>query len=450
MSEMTVNTSIPQAGTLDTEASLRRLKLAGFTCVASLLAVFAGWSWLADINGAVIANATIVAESYSKKVQHREGGNVLKIMVKDGDLVQAGQDLVVLDPTETQAELHIIQGQMDELSVKRARLNAQRDGVDSMTLPADLAARAEDADMAAIIAGQQKLLQSTLETANGKREQYKVQIGQLEDQIKGIEAQLLGGKRQIGLLAEETNGLRKLQAQGLVPASRVMQMDRESARLTGDQGQLQGSKAAAQSKISETKLQMLQIQEELRNQALTDLRETESKIVELQGRQLAAQSRLAHLTIKAPITGTVYQMAVHTEGGVIAANEPLMMILPEHDDLVLQAQVSPNDISHIHEGQHAEVVFNGFDSRVTPKITAEVTQVAADVSHVDSTRSDQPGQTFYAIRLTIPADEIAKLGSNKLKPGMAAETFIQTESRSPFSYLIKPLVQQWSHAMRES
>ena len=450
MSDMTLQSTLNQQSGLNTEASLRRLKIFGFASVVSLLAIFAAWSWLADINGAVIANATIVAESYSKKVQHREGGNVLKIMVKDGDVVKEGQEMIVLDPTEIQAELHIIQGQMDELGVKRARLNAQRDGVDGLSLPEEIVARAEDPEMAAIIAGQQKLLLSTLETANGKREQYQVQIGQLNDQIKGIEAQLLGDKKQLGLLAEETDSLRKLQVQGLVPASRVMQMDRESARISGDQGQLQASKAGALSKISEIKLQMLQVQEELRNQALTDLRDTEGKIAELQGRQVAAQSRLAHLTIKSPITGTVYQMSVHTEGGVIAANEPLMMILPEHDDLVLQAQVSPNDISHIHEGQPAEVVFNGFDMRVTPKINAQVTQVAADVSHADSTRADQPAQPFYAIRLTIPADEITKLGANKLKPGMAAETFIQTESRSPFSYLIKPLVQQWSHAMREN
>jgi len=317
-------------------------------------------------------------------------------------------------------------------------------------LPAEISARSADADMAEIIGGQQKLLQSTLETANGKREQYQAQIGQLDDQIKGIEAQLLGDKKQLELLANETDGLKKLQAQGLVPATRIMQMDRESARISGDEGQLQASKASAQSKISEIKLLGLQVQEELRNQALTDLRDTESKIVELQGRQVAAQSRLAHLTIKAPITGTVYQLSVHTEGGVIAANEPLMMILPEHDDLVLQAQVSPNDISHITLGQHAEVVFNGFDTRVTPRISAEVTQVAADTTRAETSRSDQPSQPYYAIRLTIPADEIAKLGANKLKPGMAAEAFIQTESRSPFSYLIKPLVQQWSHAMRES
>jgi HlyD family secretion protein len=430
---------------LDTSHSLRKLQLWGFGSVVAMFAVFGAWTALADINGAVIAPATIQAESYSKKVQHREGGNVLKISVKDGDIVNEGQELITLDPTETNAELGILQGQLDELNVKRARLNAERDASNALALPEDLQQRSSEAGLAEIIAGQQKLLTSTLQTVASKQQQYKVQAGQFADEIKGVEAQITGGKKQLSLITQETEGLRNLQKQGLVPASRVMAMDRESARISGEQGQLAANKASLEAKISETKLQILQVAEDARNQALTDLRDTEAKLGELQGRQVASKSRLAHLSIKAPITGTVYQLAVHTEGGVIAPNEPLMMILPQGDDLVLQAQVTPNDIDHVHLGQHADVVFNSFDTRTTPKISAEVTQVAAD-----TTKVDQQTAPFYLVRLTISAKELEKLGKNKLKPGMSAEAFIQTESRSPFSYLVKPLIQQWSHAMRES
>ena len=431
-----------------TNSSLRRLQLFGFVGIASMVGVFVAWTYFSDINGAVIASATIEAESYSKKVQHREGGNVLKILVKDGDIAQAGQDLVVLDPTEVMAQLGITQGQRDEFLIKKARLEAQRDLSDQISLPDETAARAGEPRLAAIIAGQQKLLQSTLDTLAGKQDQYNAQIGQLGDQIKGYDAQVLGNKKQLGLIAEETNSLRKLLAQGLLPASRVMSMDREAARISGDQGQVEASRAGAQSKIAEIKVLMLQSKEEVRNQALTELRDTESKLVDLQGQLITVQSRLAHMTVKAPITGTVYQLAVHTEGGVIAPNETLMMILPQNDDLVLQASVTPNDISHVHVGQPAEIRFNGFDSRTTPQIMAEVTRVAADTTKPDVTRGEQ--QPYYTIRLVISAKEIEKLGQNKLKPGMSAEAFIQTESRSPFSYLIKPLIQQWSHAMRES
>ncbi len=429
----------------NTDRSLRRLQLFGFGSVAAMVGLFGVWTAFADINGAVIAPATIVAESYSKKVQHREGGNVLKILVRDGDVVKEGQELVKLDPTETKAELGILQGQLDELKVKRARLEAQREGATELVVPVDLRERAADPVLAEIIAGQQKLLQSIQQTVASKQEQYKVQVGQLQDQIKGLEAQVAGSKRQLELLAQESEGLRKLQKQGLVPASRVMSMDREAARIGGEQGQLNSNKAASEARISEIKLLLLQVQEDSRNQALNELRDTEAKAVEIQGRLLASNSRLAHLVIKAPITGTIYQLMVHTEGGVIAPNETLMMILPQGDDLVLQAQVTPNDIDHVHMGQPAEVVFTAFDTRVTPKISAEVTQVAAD-----TTRQDQQTAPFYLVRLTISAKELEKLGANRLKPGMSAEAFIRTESRSPFSYLVKPLIQQWSHAMRES
>ena len=430
-----------------TSRSLRRLQVAGYLTIVALLGGFAAWTWFANINGAVIAPATLEAESFSKKVQHREGGNVLKINVRDGDVVQAGQDLVVLDSTETKAQLGIIDGQLDEILVKRARLEAQRDLRANLDLPTALQTKADDSHLAEVLAGQQKLLQSNLGILKGKQDQFGVQIGQLNEQIIGVEAQLAGNKKQMDLIELEAEGLRKLQRQGLVPANRVMQMDRDAARLAGESGQLSSNKAQTLAKISEVKLQSLQAEDDLRTQALAEMRDAESKLLELQGQRLAAQSRLDHTVVKAPITGTVYQLSVHTEGGVIAPGETLMMVLPQDDDLVLQAAISPIDINSVREGQKAEVRFGAFDARTTPAIAADVTHVAANTTKPDSSKGD--AQPFYAVTLTIPAKERAKLGDNKLRPGMAAEAFIATEARSPFSYLIKPLIENWSHAMRE-
>ncbi|MDP8997435.1 MAG: HlyD family type I secretion periplasmic adaptor subunit [Pseudomonadota bacterium] len=430
-----------------TSRSLRRLQVAGYLALATMVIGFASWTWFANINGAVIAHATLEAESFSKKVQHREGGNVLKISVKDGDVVQTGQELVVLDPTEINAQLGIIDGQLDENLVKRARLEAQRDLHPTLELPQGLSAKPDDPHLAEVLAGQQKLLQSNFGVLKSKQDQFTEQIGQLNEQISGVEAQLVGNKRQQDLMGQETDSLRKLQVKGLVPATRLMEMDRDAAKLAGETGQLSASKAQTLAKISEVKLQILQAEEDLRTQALNELRETESKLVELQGQRLATRSKLDHTTIKAPITGTVYQLSVHTEGGVIAPGETLMMILPQDDDLVLQAAVSPNDINSVREGQKAEVRFSGLNSRTTPAIFAQVTQVAANTTKPDSSKSD--ALPFYATTLVIPAGERAKLGDNKLRPGMAAEAFIATEARSPFSYLIRPLIESWSHAMRE-
>jgi len=430
---------------INTDKSLRSTQIFGFASFVVMLAAFGAWTGLAELNGAVIAPATIMAESYSKRVQHREGGNVLRILVSDGEVVQAGQDLVLLDPTETKAELGIIDAQLLEMLVKKSRLEAQRDGIAELTLPQVIKARLTEPSLIEIVAGQTRLLKSIEDTATSKKSQLNEQIGQLNDQISGLESQLDAGRRQLELIKKETDGLRKLQTQGLVAASKVMAMDREMARLEGEQGQLQASIGSAQAKIGETKLQIIQVDEEIRNQALNELRDADSKIAEFQGRRISSQARLAHTTIKAPITGTIYQLSIHTEGGVVAPGETIMMIVPQGDDLVLQAQVTPNDISHIHVGQSAHVKFNSFNARVTPDVFAEVTQVAAD-----TTRADAQSPPFYAIKLTISAKELEKLGVNKLKPGMSAEAFIETESRSPFSYLVKPLVDQFSHAMRES
>ncbi len=430
---------------INTERSIRTTQLFGYVSIAVMLGIFGAWTEFADINGAVIAPATIVSESYSKKVQHREGGNVSRILVKDGDVVQAGQDIILLDPTETKAELGIIDGQLNEFLVRKARLEAQRDEINQLVLPTALSAKAEDPSIVEILHSQNRLLESTLQTAESKKSQLGEQLGQLKDQIGGIVAQITSSKKQLDLISKEVKNLRDLQSKGLVPASRVMTMDRESARIEGEQGQLSASKASAEAKIGEVKLQIIQVSEEVRNRALVELRDTDTKIAELSERRISAAARLSRMSIKAPITGTVYQMTLHTEGGVIAPNETIMMVLPQGDDLVLQAQVTPNDIDHVHLGQPARIRFTAFNSRVTPEIAAEVTQVAADTS-----RTDAQSPPFYAIRLTISAAELKKLGDNKLKPGMGAEAFIQTESRSPFSYLVKPLVDQWRHSMRES
>ncbi len=428
-----------------TKRSLRHLQWAGYLAIITMLGGFAGWSWFSNINGAVIAPATLEAESFSKKIQHREGGNVLKINVKDGDVVQAGQDLVVLDPAEINAQLGIIQGQLDEVLVKRSRLEAQRDLRGQLDLPSLVQSKLGDSHVAEVVAGQQKLLSSVLGILKGKQDQLAVQIGQLNEQIKGVDSQLVSNKKQIDLTTLETDALRKLQLQGLVPAAKIMQMDRDVARLAGEAGQLNAGKAQAIARISEVKLQTLQAEDDLRTQALGELRDTESKLVDLQGQKLTASSRLDHTIVKAPIAGVVYQLSVHTEGGVIAPNETLMMILPQNDDLVLQAGVSPRDINNVHEGQKAEVRFAALDARTTPAISAEVTHVAANTTKPD--RFDM--QPFYAVTLMIPAKELAKLGADKLRPGMSAEAFIATEARSPFSYLIKPLIENWSYAMRE-
>ena len=200
--------------TINTDKSLRRTQLLGFASIVVMLGVFGAWTAFADINGAVIAPATIVAESYSKKVQHREGGNISRILVNDGELVKAGQDLVLLDPTEAKAQLSIIDGQLAELLVKKSRLESQRDGLNDLALPQAIKDRASEPAIAQIVAGQSRLLKSIEDSAAGKKNQLNEQIGQLGDQINGFEAQIDSSNRQLELIKKEADGLRKLSKTG--------------------------------------------------------------------------------------------------------------------------------------------------------------------------------------------------------------------------------------------
>ncbi len=429
---------------INTNSSLRRFQIIGFLSVLIMVGVVGSWSVFTELNGAVIAPATIMVESYSKKVQHKEGGIVGEIRVRDGDRVEIGQPLIILDNTETKSELAIIDGLLDEALAKRARLEAQRDKAPTITFPAEIMARAREPELAAIMAGQVKLFEARLQAMIGKKEQLNQQIGQLTEQISGLEAQKTAKDRQLELISAELTDLKDLQSKGLVPVSRVMAMDRETARLDGERGELVASKASAEARIAEVKLQILQIDEEDLSQTLTDMREIEGKVAELKERKLAVASRLERLVIRAPITGDVYQLAVHTIGGVIGPGELIMLIVPEADDLILQAQVMPKDIDKVQPGQIAHIRFPSFNSRLTPEVEAEVTQISADTSRVD-----QSSAPFYTVRLMISAKELAKLGSNKLKPGMPAEAFIQTKAQSPMTYFLKPLTDQIAHALRE-
>ncbi len=430
---------------INTNSSLRRFQVVGFLSVLLMVGVVGGWANFTELNGAVIAPATIMVESYSKKVQHKEGGIVGEIRVKDGDRVEIGQTLIVLDNTETRSELAIIDGLLDEALAKRARLEAQRDRASTIIFPLEVLARTNEPGVAAIMAGQTKLFDARLQAVVGKKDQLTQQIGQLTEQIGGLESQRVSKEKQLTLISAELTDLKDLQSKGLVPVSRVMAMDRETARLDGERGELVASKASAEARIAEVRVQILQIDEEDLSQTLTDLRDIEGKVAELKERKLAVASRLERMAIKSPITGDVYQLAVHTVGGVIGPGEPLMLIVPEADELILQAQVMPQDIDKVQTGQIAHIRFPAFNSRLTPEVAARVTQISADTSQTE------PGSpAFYSVRLMISAAELAKLGSNKLKPGMPAEAFIQTEAQTPMTYFLKPLTDQFAHALRES
>lgn len=429
---------------LNTNRSLKNLQIVGYASIFLMVGSFGAWSALTQINGAVIAQATVIAESSTKRIQAKDGGIIKEILIKDGDEVAAGQDLIVIDDTETRAELGIVDSLLVEQLARRARLEAQRDGLTSVMFPPELRERASEPEVAAIMQGQIRLFNSQNEGIQAKKDQLEQQVAQLSEQIQGMDAQTNSHQEQIDLIAKELKGLLELQKQGLVAISRVLAMQREKARLEGEVGQLTGEKAATNQRISEIKLQMLQLDGDARTATLTELREAESRIAEFQERKLGAAARLSRTVIKSPIAGDVYQLMVHTIGGVVQPAETLMLIAPREDQLVLQAQISPQNIEQVSVGQKARLRFPAFESRFTPEIYGEVSQVAADITRIDANTPP-----FYAVRLTIDSKELDRLEGKKLKAGMPAEAFIQTSERSPLSYLVKPMMDQMAHTFRE-
>ncbi|WP_119270925.1 HlyD family type I secretion periplasmic adaptor subunit [Taklimakanibacter deserti] len=425
-------------------SSLRRHQIAGFVGSGLLLGVIGLWTVLASIQGAVIAPGVTVVETYLKRIQHRDGGIIAEIAVKEGDRVEAGQVLVRLDETDTRAELAILQGSLDELSAKRARLIAERDDDEEIQFSEALLSRSTDPRITDLLAGQRKLFSVQKAALAGRIEQLTERIGQLEQEISGLAAQYASKKEQTVLVREELANLRKLLQQGLVEANRVFALDRERARLEGEEGELVASIAAAKGRISETRLQVIQIADDARTRTLSELREAEAGIAEATERQIASGAKLARMEIRAPRAGIVHQLSLHTIGGVIAPGADMMAIVPDLDELVIDAQVRPEDIDQVNIGQAAQVRFPAFDQRTTPEINGEVVQVAADL-----TRTSEDSLPFYAVRVRLGPAQIKLLGANKLKAGMPAEAFIQTHERTPLSYFLQPLTDQIAHTFRE-
>ncbi len=426
---------------------IRRLEITGYIIIALLFGGVGVWAATSHIAGAVIAPGTIVLQSNVKKVQHLTGGVVAAINVHDGDFVKAGQVLVRLDDTVARSTVGVVQAQLDELQARQARLIAERDDADMITFPADLLARQGERQLAATLAGEQKLFESRRAAKIGQRAQLQERVAQAKEEIAGLEAQLKAKKEETAFISEELTAVTSLYSKNLVSISRLMQLRRDKARLHGEQGQYVAQIARAKVKISETELQIIQLDKDFRTEVLKDLRDTQGKIAELTERLVAAQDQLKHVDIRAPRDGIVNQLSVHTVGGVIANGEVVMEIVPQNDTLIIEAKVNPRDIDQVRVGEDAVVRIAAGEERANPDLTGEVIWVSADLSRERD--GIGPERAFYKARISLPAKEVKQLNALKLIPGMQAEVFIQTYARTPLEYLIKPLKDQMAHTFRE-
>ncbi len=424
--------------------SIRLHLIIGLAVVGVLAGGLGGWASTTEISGALIAPGSIVVESNVKKVQHPTGGVVGEVRARDGDVVKAGDVVVRLDDTVTKASLAIVTKNLDGLWARAARLEAEQQGLDKVVFPPMLLDRADDPDVKNVMASESKLFEVRTTGRIGQKAQLHERVTQLHEEIAGLEAQEKAKDQEIALVEKELVGVRSLYDQHLVQMTRLTTLERDAARLSGERAQYIASRAQARGKITETELQIIQVDKDLVSDVSKDLRETNDKIGEFVERKVTAEDQLRRIDIRAPQDGMVEQSTVHTVGGVITAGDAIMMIVPQADDLQVEAKVNPQDIDKLQIGQKTLLRLSAFNQRTTPELNGFVTRVSPDV-----TTEQRTGQSYYTIRVSMPPEEVARLGEVKLIPGMPVEAFVQTGDRTMLSYLIKPLKDQLMRAFRE-
>ena len=426
--------------------SIQRYLLAG-TILAGLLTFgIGGWAATTELSSAVIAQGSLVVDSSVKKVQHPSGGVVADLHVRNGDRVRAGDILLRLDETQTKATATIITKSVDEFLARQARLETERDNAREITFPAALLdpARDPNSDAARAIAAERSLFNLRRQARDGQKSQLKERSAQLQQEIQGYSGQLEAKRKEVEFIQKELEGVRTLWEKRLVPISRLTALERDGTRIEGERSQLTGMIAQLKGKIAEIELQTIQIDQDLRSEVGKDLVEVRSKLAELAERKTAAVDQLKRIDIRAPQSGAVHQLAVHTIGGVIGQGEQIMLIVPDADTLTVEVKIPPQEIDHVHPGQAAILRFAAFNQHTTPEISGEVNVVSADL-----TLDQRTGNSYYTARIGLTADEVKRLGNVKLIPGMPVDAYIQMGGRTALSYLMKPLRDQASRAFKE-
>jgi HlyD family secretion protein len=400
------------------------------------------FSALVSISGAVVTAGTVNVEGNYQTVQHLDGGIVEKILVKNGDMVEAGDLLVKLDATQTRASLDVTRARLAELLIQRARLEAERDDKDSYELPA--AARSANKETDRIAAAQKSLFDARRAAHKGERSVLKQRIDQLKGERAGLEAQAVAVKKQREINKRELASVMPLFEKGFVNQQRIAPLQREHARLEGEEGRVAAEIAKNASTLAETELRVAQVDKDYVQEVTDELRKVLAGLAEQEETLKAQADKVQRTEIRAPRSGHVHALSVHTEGGVITAASPILQIIPDGGKLVVDSQLPTQEIDKVRKGQKAIVLFPAFNARETPRIEGHVTKVSpAEVA-------DKDGRRYYTVQTEISATELAKLGKgHQLVPGMPAEVYIETTPRTILSYFLKPLTDAMSRALRE-
>ncbi|MCK7576300.1 MAG: HlyD family type I secretion periplasmic adaptor subunit [Chromatiales bacterium] len=419
-------------------------RLLGFLVLLVGLGGFLLWAALAPIDSAAVAPGVVTVESSRKTVQHLEGGIVSEILVREGDRVEQGSVLMRLDDTESRAQLEIVRGQFLAKRAEEARLIAERNGDESVTFPPDLLEMRNDPRVEEAIMGQERVFKARYQALSGEVKVLEQRTGQLEEQIRGLEALSESKGKRIKLYQEEIAGLHKLFERGLGDKSRLREWERLAAELEGERADHQSSIAATRIQIGETKLQIVQVQRRFMSEVVEQLHRVQTDLFDLRERIRALEKTLERTMIRAPQSGSVVGMRIHTVGGVLRTGDPILDIIPEDEPLIVEAQVEPNDINRVAPGLEADIRFSAFNTRTTPTVPGIVQTVSAD-----RLTDQKTGLPYFLARIQVTQEGMETLRGLTLLPGMPADVMIKTGERTFFEYLIRPLTDRLALGLKE-
>ena len=417
---------------------------AGAFLLIAFFAGFGGWAALAPLSSATVAEGVIRVETHRKTVQHLEGGIVREILVNEGDKVTAGQILMRLDKTQSGTTVSVLQDQQDALLALQARLEAERDGLDAIQFPPELSARQSDPKVATVVGGQQKIFDTRRQSLRAQLGILSQRVEQLGSEIAGHKAQLVSANEQIQLTQEEIATVTDLLNRGLERKPRLLALQRQQSYLEGSRGEQLGAIAKAQQEIGEAKLQSADLLDKRSSEIALELRDTQSRLLEIRQKLGAAVDVDNRMEVVAPVSGQVVDLKVHTLGGVVRPGDALLDIVPQSDELVVEARVRPVDIDAVHAGQSAQVALTAYKQRTTPRLDGRLATVSADAL-IDESRHI----SYYSAEIHIDSSELAKLNGVQLYPGMPAEVMIVTGERTLLQYFIQPVIDSFHRAFRE-
>jgi HlyD family secretion protein len=419
------------------DASWRRVAVAGYVLIFVTFGVVGGWAAVAKIDRAVAAPGVVAIESNRKTVQHLEGGIVREILVKEGDAVSQGAILFRLENIEAKANYQTIESQLYTFLAMEARLIAERDQKVEITWPEELVTPNSDGAFDSHIAADQVAeFNKRRSSLQDQVEVLKSRIDQLDDEIRGTQMEKASAEGQIDFINKELTGLRELNEKKLIPATRLYAMERERERLEGAIGEAIANIAKSNGAIGEYNIQIQQLREKFQEDVAKSLVEVREKLADVRQKLVVAKDVLHRIEVVAPVAGTVQNLKVFTIGQVIRQGEPLLDIVPKNERLIIEVQFSPSDIDGVYQGQEAEVRFPAFHSRMIPLILGHLESVSRD--RLVDEASKQP---YYRGIVVLDNTEIPEELRSRVRAGMPAEVIVASGERTVLSYIVSPLAQ---------